>query len=629
MKNAILALVVLASSCCSLILRAQTAPAHPTETIVVLGTAAPAPLAESMASLVVEPVEPALLAVGNEQDLLRRDSSILLATRGSGGGQADLSLRGGSFGQTLVLLNGFRVNDGQTGHHNLDLPLPLEAMSQIEVLHGAGSTLHGEDALAGVVDFLTAAPAATGLHVRSGFGSFNSFEDSAQASLLRQRWSARLTAERNSSDGFMADRDYRNELAALESWIGSRLGVTDVLLAASDRAFGANGFYGAALSWERTKSWFAAVRQDLGAHTQAAFAYRRHTDLFDWLRANPSAYENNHATGAWQASLRHRSTVVSSSSALLFGLEADGDSIRSFHAAGGAVTDALGVHAENRGAGYVALDLRPAKRRWSFSAGAREAILSGGVRTVFSPHLAASYRLADSLKARASAGYGYRLPSYTDRYYKGVGTQGNADLKPESAWSGEGGLDWTPAQSLHLSATGFYSRQHDTIDYVKAATLPNPYLPADCPANVWCAANLNELRLAGAEFSAEWRPSQSHTVRAAWTGVAGQQTSLDGAQSKYALNYPDSNFSCSWTANMGQLLTATNSVRVVKIHQQPGVVWNAAPYALWDAALAHDTGKIRPYLRLENLANTGYQEISGVAMPGRAITGGVVLALGR
>ena len=80
--------------------------------------------------------------------------------RGAGGGQADLVLRGGTFEQALVLLNGFRIDDSQTAHHDLDLPIPLDAMESIEVLHGAGSTLHGADALSGVVDFLTAAPSA-------------------------------------------------------------------------------------------------------------------------------------------------------------------------------------------------------------------------------------------------------------------------------------------------------------------------------------------------------------------------------------------------------------------------------------------------------------------------------------
>ena len=143
------------------------------------------------------------LAAESPQDFLREDSSIFLEERGAGGGQADIVLRGGSFEQTLVLLNGFRINDAQTSHHNLDLPVPLEAMDSIQVLEGAGSTLHGVDALSGVVDFLTAAPDHDSLFLRAGEGSFESNEETLLAGATRGRWSGRVTAERNFSTGFM------------------------------------------------------------------------------------------------------------------------------------------------------------------------------------------------------------------------------------------------------------------------------------------------------------------------------------------------------------------------------------------------------------------------------------------
>ena len=277
--------------------------AGPAETLVVLGSATPVPLAESPRSVEVLPLQGKSLAAESAQDFLRQDSSIFLEERGAGGGQADLVLRGGSFEQTLVLLNGFRINDAQTSHHNLDLPVPLEAMDSIQVLEGAGSTLHGVDALSGVVDFLTAAPDHDSLFLRAGEGSFESNEETLLAAATRGRWSGRATAERNFSTGFMADRDYRNEDASAESWSASRLGVTDLLFAASDRAFGANQFYGDYPSWERTKGWFASARQELGSHTVAAFGYRRHTDEFVLFRDDPAIYENNHIDGSWQASL--------------------------------------------------------------------------------------------------------------------------------------------------------------------------------------------------------------------------------------------------------------------------------------------------------------------------------------
>ncbi len=581
------------------------------ETMVVLGTATPVPLAESQRSVEILPVKGQSLAAESPQDFLRADSSVFLEERGAGGGQADLVLRGGSFEQTLVLLDGFRINDAQTSHHNLDLPVPLEAMDSIQVLEGAGSTLHGVDALSGVVDFLTAAPDHDSIFLRGGDGSFESNEETLMAGATHGRWSGRLTGERNFSTGFMADRDYRNEDTSAESWLGSPLGVTDLLFAVSDRSFGANQFYGDYPSWERTKGWFGGVRQDLGTQTEAAFAYRRHTDEFVLFRDDPSIYENNHIDGSWQGSLR-RTESLPAKTLLLMGLEADGDSIHSNN---------LGVHARNQGAGYVDVDLRPAKKRWSLSVGAREEIFSGGALAVFSPELAGSLRLASSLKLRATGGYGFRIPTYTDLYYSDPSTQGNASLKPESAWTADGGVDWTPSAKVTLSATGFYSQQHETIDYVKSAT-PNPYLPANCPENIWCADNLNGLHFAGVETSFTWIPNKSQAVRIEWTALHGAQTALHGLESEYVFNYPVENVHVSWTWAMGHNIVLTNAVQLAQRYQQ-------TLYPVWNATLTRDAWKVRPYLRLMNASNTGYQEISGVNMPPRTIMGGVAIELDR
>jgi iron complex outermembrane receptor protein len=631
-------------------------PPHPIETMVVLGAAVPVPLAESSASVVILPVKDKLLLLESPQELLRQDSTVYLEERGAGGGQADVVLRGGSFEQALVLLNGFRINDSQTAHHNLDLPISLDAMDSIEVLHGTGSTLHGADALSGVVDFLTVAPSANSLRLRAGYGSFGFNEESLLAALARKRWSSRLTANRNFSTGFKAapsyignaftgncttqqlyldcqnDRDYRNEDASSESWVSSRLGVSDLLFAASDRAFGANQFYGPYNSWERTKGLFASGRQELGSRTVAAFGYRRHTDEYILARNNPSPYENNHIDGSWQASLRH-TFPIANNSVLLSGLDFDGDSIRSYNLSGGVQTPALGLHARNRGAGYVDLDLRPAESRWNLSTGLREELFSGGLQSVLSPHLAGSLRLTSQLKIRASGGYGFRLPTYTDLYYSDPATIGNPNLKPESAWSGEAGADWTPSSRITLSATGFYNRQHDTIDYVRYVVVtvpPNPLLPPSCPIDTWCAVNLSGLHFAGVESSANWIPVKNQRVQIAWTQLVGGQPTLTGVQSEYALNYPVENIHAIWTAALRHSLIVTNSVAITRPYQQPGTPkWNANPYPVWNAALTRDAGKIRPYLRLENLSNTGYQEINGVAMQGRSITGGISLWLGR
>ena len=579
----------------------STYPGHMSQEVVVLGSPVPVPLAESPRSVMILPLAQEKLALATPIDRLRSDPSVFIEQRGAGGAQDDILLRGGSFEQTLILVNGFRIDDSQTAHHNLDLPIPLDAMDSIQILHGAGSTLHGADTLSGAVDFLTTAPAASSLAFTAGAGNFGSNEQSAQAELVRQHWSSRLTASHNLSTGFIADRDYRNQDAALESWLSSHLGLTDLLFAASDRSFGASQFYGPYESWERTKAWFASARQELGSHTQAAFGLRRHTDEFVLVRDNPALYENNHVDGSWQASLRGTLSIPVGGLVLL-GLEADGDSI---------VSNNLGRHARNRGAGYVDLDLHPKRHRWTLSAGLREEGFSGSSQYILAPHLAGSLRIANSLKLRASSGYGFRIPTYTDLYYSDPVTLGNPNLKPESAWSGDSGMDWTPGQRVSLSVTGFYTRQHNTIDYVRATQI-----------QPWQAVNLSGPRFAGAETYMTWQPARTQTIRLAWTTLYGSRASLQGLQSEYVFNYPVQNARAEWTALLGRAVTLRNTVQIAQLYQRD-------PYPVWDLALTHDAGRVRPYVRLANLSNTGYQEIQGVAMPGRSIMAGISLQMRR
>ncbi|MFC5861347.1 TonB-dependent receptor plug domain-containing protein [Acidicapsa dinghuensis] len=578
---------------------------HAEQTMVVLGSATAIPLAESPRAVTVLPLENLTGLEPTPVDVLRSDTSIFLEQRGAGGAQADVTLRGGSFEQTLVLLNGFRINDSQTSHHNLDLPVPLEAMQSIEVLHGAGSTLHGADALAGVVDFLTAAPSSGRVEISTGAGSFGLNEESLLAEAVRHWWSGRVTGSHNLSTGFMPDRDYRNEDASNEDWLSSRLGLTDLLFAVSDRSFGADNFYGTYPSWERTKGWFASARQEIGEHTHAAFGYRRHSDEFVLVRYDPALYENNHIDTSWQATLRHNETIRSSST-LLIGAEVDGDSIHSNN---------LGDHARNRAAGYIDLDLHPAKEKWNLTAGAREEGFSGGPTAVFAPHLAGSYLVAATIKLRASAGYGYRIPTYTDLYYSDPTTIGNPNLKPESAWSGDAGVDWNPGTRLSVATTGFYSRQHDSIDYVRVAE-----------QDPWQAVNLSGLSFTGVEAKATWKVARNETVRFAWTGLHGTQGALHGLESEYVFNYPVQNGRFEWDAALGRQLEMHTSVQIAQRYLQDA-------YPVWNVAFTRtpESGHwkwLSPYVRLENLSNTGYQEIDGVNMPGRSITGGVTIRLG-
>jgi outer membrane cobalamin receptor len=577
---------------------ASPVPALPVtqQTVEVTTTIPPVPLSESNRSVETIDTREQPVFFNNFTDYLRQDPSLSLQARSPNGVQADLSIRGTTFEQSLILLNGLRINDPETGHLNLDIPVPLDAISRIEVLHGSGSTFYGSDAIGGAVNLITERPRSLALAGKIGAGNYGSLEQHLRADYATKPISGQFTASRDTSDGFMADRNYSSNALAAETWLDLlKPGATDLLLGTSDRPYGANQFYGPYDSWERTKGWFAAIQQQLGQRTSASYAYRRHTDLFVLLLDNPDYYRNNHATTAWQSALR-RADPIGRNGTLSYGLEANGDSIHSTN---------LGIHARNQGAGYANLSLR-ALGRLSLSIGAREQIFSGG-DAVFSPSVAAAYAITNTLRLRASAGHGYRLPTYVDLYYSDPTTVGNPNLKPESSWSYEGGADWNPGSGrLTLTATGFRLQQKNGIDYSKYDLL-----------NPWQATNVANFAYTGAETSLRLHLPASQQLQLSYTAIQASSPP-PGLISEYTFNYAAQSALLAWSgplpAKLHQL-SIRNQLAVLQKTQKTA-------YPLWDISLARNTGNIRPYMRLLNLSNTGYQEIPGVPLQGRTAMAG-------
>jgi outer membrane cobalamin receptor len=569
------------------------------ETVAVTGTFVPVPLSENDRSVELFDTRENPLLFNSAVDYLQSDPTIDLQQRAPNGVQADLSILGSTFAETLVLLNGLRMNDAQTAHHDMDIPVPLEAISRIEVLHGAGSTLYGSDAMGGAVNFITAPARATEVRVRAGGGNQGFNQEHVRASLLERRWSETIAAGRDFSSGFISDRDYRSTSASSETRFKSGLGQTDLVLAGSDRPFGADQFYGDFPSWERTKNWFVSGQQDLGDRTAAAFGYRRHTDQFVLIRDNPGIYENNHVDQSWQAVLR-RHDRLSDNATLSYGAEAQGDSINSNN---------LGDHARNREAVYANIDFR-ALRRFSLSVGAREEFFSGGTN-VFSPTIAGGFWIKPELKLRASVSRGFRLPTYTDLYYSDPTTLGNPALNPESTWSMEAGTDWTVSQSISTGVTFFRRWDSNLIDYVQFSV-----------GGRYEATNITRLHFTGFEAHSGFVLPHGQNIQLAYTFLHGDQVLLPGTISRYVFNYPSHNATFAWIGSWRDWLVARTRVGVTQRFEHQA-------YPVWDLAVARKEGLIRPYLQLANLSNTGYEEIPGVLMPSRSVIAGMELVLAR
>src|SRR5687767_158895 len=178
------------------------------QTVVVTAAATPVELGSVTRSLTVitrEQLE--MLPVHTVADALRLLSSVDVRARGERGVQSDFAVRGANFGQMLVLVDGVRLNDAQSGHHNGDIPVPLDLVERIEVLYGPGSALFGADAFGGTINIVTRREAAESLVVQGG--SFGLAAARAQGDWSRGdlRQTAGVSFDR--SDGFMYDRDFK------------------------------------------------------------------------------------------------------------------------------------------------------------------------------------------------------------------------------------------------------------------------------------------------------------------------------------------------------------------------------------------------------------------------------------
>jgi iron complex outermembrane receptor protein len=567
------------------------------ETIVVTGTFEPLSLDEIDRAIRALPVRDNALVLNTLVDVLRLDPSIDLQQRAADGVQTDLSIRGSSFGQTLVLLNGQRLNDAQSGHHNMDIPVPLDNITRVEVLRGSGSTIYGSDAAGGVINIITAPPEIAELRLRTAVGNYGINQQRGSLAGSLGKLSEQLSFARDFSTGFAPDRDYRNLQLGSTTRLTSGAGTSNLTLAYMDHPFGADQFYGNFNSWENTKTWFAGIEQSFGPATSASFSYRRHSDLFVLFRDRPEIFTNHHSDESWQADIRRRETI-SSSATVSYGAEALRESI---------VSNNLGAHARSRGAVYAAVDFR-ALHRFSLTVSAREEVYRS-FSAELSPTIAGGVWLSHRVKLRASASRAFRVPSYTDLYYHDPANLGSPDLRPERNWTYEGGLDWNPGGRVRGDVTVFQRRERDGIDYERAS-----------PNDIWRALNIQNLNFTGIETSLRVTPARAQTIDFRYTALWGTQDTVALVATKYTFNYPTNSGTIAWQASLPGHLALRTRVGVLERRARD-------PYALWDVNAASSRGRVHPFLQISNVTSTSYQEIQGVQMPGRTVVGGVELVL--
>ena len=234
-------------------------------------------------------------------ELLTYVSGVDIRQRGPMGVQSDIGIRGGSFEQTLILVNGMKMIDPQTGHHMLNLPMNFDNIERIEVLKGPGARIYGQNAFSGAVNFITEIPQKS-LKATIYGGDHKLYGGSFSLSLPIKKYNQYISFSRNASEGYRYNTDFSVNNLLYQSSIKINSSELDFLGGFTDRAFGANGFYASpdfTEQYEEVQTGFVSLgyKKKSGSFMYNPRVYwRNNTDNYYFLRDNPEFYENLHTT---------------------------------------------------------------------------------------------------------------------------------------------------------------------------------------------------------------------------------------------------------------------------------------------------------------------------------------------
>ena len=535
------------------------------------------------------------------QDVLRYAAGVDVRERSPLGVQADASIRGGTFEQTLVLIDGIKVSDPQTGHHNLNLPLTLDDVDRIEILRGHGSSLYGPNALGGVINIITRKRQGGAVGAEVSAGEFGLVGGTLSLSRLDDRWSHRVSVSGRRSGGYRDHTDSRTVTAFYQSALRTDLGGIALSLGHTDKAFGANGFYSDRFTneWERTSVTLLAAQADV-AREDLQFSvksyWRHHKDDFVLDRARPEWFRNRHATDLY--GVEATAVVSSRLGATAVGGEVAREAIRS---------ESLGDRSRVRG-GLFFEHRAKVTRRAALVPGA-SAYWYPGWGWAIQPGLDVGLDLGGGAGIHASVGHSFRVPTYTELYYSSPANVGNPHLEPEEAWAYEVGFRWQK-QTLRGSVALFERNGRHLIDWVRAEA-----------ADPWQVRNAAETDFGGVELAIEYDPqtrqgpAKAPRIRIGYDGLRATRTT-ERLESKYLLDHLNHRITLDVTQGLGNGLEQAWRLRYRERSGERG-------HLLLDARVSWTRNHAELFLEGTNLLNTEYADIGSIRMPGRWVMAGV------
>jgi len=537
-------------------------------------------------------------------DVLDYVSGMDLRYRSHNGVQGDLSVRGSTYEHVAVLIDGIKINDPQTGHYNLDIPLTSFDVERVEVMKEPGSALYGPGAFAGSVNIITKKPLKKSLKLDTVAGEHALFGQAFSVSVPQEDFSGRLSFDHKISKAARPNTDFDNYTSSL--YLNRKFDnkEVDALFGYQKKDYGADSFYSNLFSEEEehTRTLFVKtglnIADDFSSSKSNVFL-RRHDDKFVLNRNNPTSvnYHTNYTYG-----LNSDFNLPVKYGDLLFGGDLGRDEINSTN---------LGKHNRWHRAGSIGF----------VPEGLGKASLDSRLRFDYyqgwdwheSFNLGAGYYIVDQkLKAKCSLARAFKIPSFTELYYSDSANKGNASLKAEKTDSLSAGLNLVE-DFITLDIAGFYRRGKNLIDWTRLST-----------SEAWNATNLGKVDYRGIELSAAIQPDLKLKFFNLKSAVFSYNyTSADkkpnGFLSKYALDI----LKHQYIADLKSKLLGLNFNWQLSYSER----YYGEKYFLGNTYISRKFDKHNfswePYLKIDNFSNTKYTQIVGVLEPGRWIKGGL------
>jgi iron complex outermembrane receptor protein len=274
------------------------------DTIVIKSTRIDLPFKENSRTIqIITSKDITNSAATNVADLLQQVVGVDIRRRGTAGSQADLYIRGGGFDQTLLLIDGIKMDDAQTGHHTMNAALPIEVIERIEIIKGPAARIFGQNAFTGAINIVTKKKLKNTLSVNAEVGSFDQVNGAVTVGAAFDNSSIIAHVGALTSGGYRENSDYKNYNYFLKGVFNKKKQPIEMIATFFDKKFGAQNFYTPEAygfnEYEETQNSLIGVSTTFKTaklKITPRVYWKRGQDIFLLKRQDPSFFRNQHIT---------------------------------------------------------------------------------------------------------------------------------------------------------------------------------------------------------------------------------------------------------------------------------------------------------------------------------------------